>query len=276
MTPRSAASEAGMSAVGGTFAPAPGRAPWPRMVLAQGLMEARLLLRNGEQLVLALVIPLLLLVIGALAPGLDLGSAAGGARRIDLLVPGVIALAVMSTAFTSVAIATAFERRYGVLKRLGTSPLSRTGLLAGKLLAVVLVEMLQLVLVVGAGWLLGWRPGVGVGGAAAALVLLVVGTCAFSSLGLLMAGTVRAEATLAAANLVYILLLVGGATLVPVEAYPALLQPVIGWLPSGALAEGLRHAFSDPSWGGVGGFVGVLLGWAVLGGIATARTFRWE
>lgn len=276
MTPPPATSAPAPSpAERGTFAPAPGRAPWHRMVLGQGLMEARLLLRNGEQLVLALVIPLLLLVIGALAPGLDLGSATDGARRIDLLVPGVIALAVMSTAFTSVAIATAFERRYGVLKRLGTSPLSRTGLLTGKLLAVVLVEVLQLALVVGAGWLLGWRPDGGAGAVAAALVLLVAGTCAFGSLGLLMAGTVRAEATLAAANLVYILLLVGGATLVPVDAYPTLLQPVIGWLPSGALAEGLRHAFTGPSWG-VAGFVGVLVGWAVLGGVATARTFRWE
>jgi ABC-2 type transport system permease protein len=264
------------SAARGTFTPAPGGAPWPRMVLAQGVMEARLLLRNGEQLVLAVVIPLLLLVIGALAPGFDLGPVGGDARRIDLLVPGVIALAVMSTAFTSVAIANAFERRYGVLKRLGTSPLPRAGLLAGKLLAVILVEALQIVLVVGAGWLLGWRPGVGAGGAAAALALLAVGTCAFGSLGLLMAGTVRAEATLAAANLVYILLLVGGATLVPVESYPALLQPVIGWLPSGALAEGLRHAFSGPTWAGVAGWVGVLVGWAVVGGIATARTFRWE
>jgi ABC-2 type transport system permease protein len=279
--PSAPADSATSSAAGGTFAPAPGRAPWRRMVVAQGLMEARLLLRNGEQLVLALVIPLLLLVIGALAPGLDLGEGPtggidGGTRRIDLLVPGIIALAVMSTAFTSVAIATAFERRYGVLKRLGTSPLTRTGLLVGKLLAVALVEVLQLVLVVAAGWLLGWRPGGGAGAVAAVLVMLVVGTCAFGSLGLLMAGTVRAEATLAAANLVYILLLVGGATLVPVQAYPALLQPVIGWLPSGALAEGLRHAFTGPSWGGVAGFVGVLLAWAIVGGIATARTFRWE
>jgi hypothetical protein len=109
------------------------------MVVAQGLMEARLLLRNGEQVVLALVIPLLLLTVGAVAPGIDLGTQ----RRIDVLAPGILALAVMSTAFTSLAIATSFERRYGVLKRLGASPLPRTGLLAGKLLAVAIVEALQ-------------------------------------------------------------------------------------------------------------------------------------
>ncbi len=245
------------------------------MVLAQGLMEARLLLRNGEQLVLALVVPILLLVAGALAPGLSLGAQ----PRIDVLAPGVIALAVMSTAFTSLAIATAFERRYGVLKRLGASPLPRTGLLAGKVLAVLLVQALQLLLIVPVAWLLGWRPAVDATGIAAAVLMIVAGTSAFGALGLLMAGTLRAEATLAAANLVYLLLVAGGATLVPVEAYPAPIQPVVALLPSGALAEGLRHALgveAGLAWGGIGIALGILAAWAVLAAVATARTFRWE
>lgn len=258
----------------GTFTPAPGAAPIHRMVLAQGWLETRLLLRNGEQVLLALVIPLLLLVVGNLAPGIELG----GSRRIDVLAPGVLALAVMSTAFTSVAIATGFERRYGVLKRLGVSPLPRTGLLAGKLLAVGLIEALQVVVIVAAAGLLGWRPVLHAGTIGATALLVVTGTVAFGALGLLMAGTLRAEATLAAANLVYLLLLVGGATLVPVDAYPAVIQPAIGWLPSGALAEGLRQvlAMAAPSWGVVAGSVGILLVWAVVGSLATARTFRWE
>ncbi|HZC26269.1 MAG TPA: ABC transporter permease [Actinopolymorphaceae bacterium] len=264
---------------GRTFAPNPGAAPLASMVVAQGLMEARLLLRNGEQVVLALVIPLLLLTVGAVAPGIDLGTQ----RRIDVLAPGILALAVMSTAFTSLAIATSFERRYGVLKRLGASPLPRTGLLAGKLLAVAIVEALQVAVVVPAAWLLGWRPGAGVACVAAAVLLVAAGTAAFGALGLLMAGVLRAEATLAAANLVYLLLLAGGATLVPVQTYPAVMRPVIGWLPSGALAEGLRAAFSGgggggggPAWGTIAGFAGILVGWAVAAAIATARTFRWE
>ncbi|GAA4990294.1 ABC transporter permease [Actinopolymorpha pittospori] len=258
----------------GTFTPRPGAAPLPRMVLGQALMEAKLLLRNGEQVVLALVIPLLLLAAGTLAPGLALGPG----RRIDVLAPGVLALAVMSTAFTSLAIATAFERRYGVLKRLGVSPLPRTGLLAGKVLAVLLVEAVQVVLIVAAGLLLGWRPEASVATVGPVVVLVIAGTAAFGALGLLMAGTLRAEATLAAANLVYLLLVVCGATLVPVHSYPEAMQPVIGWLPSGALAEGMRQAFgpAGPSWSAVAGAIGILLAWAVAGALATARTFRWE
>jgi ABC-2 type transport system permease protein len=258
----------------GTFTPAPGSAPLTRMVLAQGLLETRLLLRNGEQVLLALVIPLLLLVVGTLAPGIELG----GSRRIDVLAPGVLALAVMSTAFTSVAIATGFERRYGVLKRLGASPLPRIGLLAGKLVAVGLVEALQVVVIVTAAVLPGWRPILHAGAVAATALLIGAGTAAFGALGLLMAGTLRAEATLAAANLVYLVLLVGGATLVPVDAYPAVIQPVIGWLPSGALAEGLRHvlAAAAPSTDVVAASVGTLVAWAVAGSLVTARVFRWE
>ncbi len=259
----------------GTFTPAPGSAPLVSMVTAQGLMEARLLLRNGEQVVLALVIPVLLLVAGTLAPGIDLGTE----RRIDVLAPGVLALAVMSTAFTSLAIATGFERRSGVLKRLGASPLPRGGLLAGKVLALTMVEAVQVVVLVPVAFLLGWRPATGAVWVGAAVALMVVGTVAFGALGLLLAGIVRAETTLAAANLVYLLLLAGGAILLPVQSYPSIVQPVIGWLPSGALAEGLRAAFDGGgagAWPAIAGFVGVLLAWAAAGAILTARTFRWE
>jgi ABC-2 type transport system permease protein len=242
------------------------------MIVAHGLMEARLLLRNGEQLLLALLIPLLLLVAGVVVPGLDLGAP----RRVDVVTPGVLALAVMSTAFTSLAIATAFERRYGVLKRLGASPLPRVGLLAGKVLAVGLVELVQVAVIGAAGVLVGWRPEVSPGAVLASVVLVLAGTAAFGSLGLLMAGTLRAEATLAAANVVYLLLLAGGATLLPVDLYPAVVRPFVDWLPSGALAEGLRTALTPGTPAPVTGSVAVLLVWAVLGTVATARTFRWE
>ncbi len=272
MTARPMATEPGPTG-SGTYAPAPGRAPLHRMVLAQGVMEARLLLRNGEQVLLALVIPLVLLAAGVLVPGIDLGRGS----RVDVLAPGVLALAVMSTAFTSLAIATAFERRYGVLKRLGASPLPRTGLLAGKLLAVGMVEALQVLAIVTVAGLLGWRPATQVTALAAAALLVLAGTAAFGALGLLLAGILRAEATLGAANLVYLLLLAGGATLVPVDSYPPLVQPMIGWLPSGALAEGLRNAFAaDLSWGVVAGHLAILVGWTALGTVAAARTFRWE
>ena len=144
-------------------APAPGAAPRPRMIGAQAGLELRILLRNGEQLLLTLIIPVLLL----LAFGHEALVSVPG-RRIDFVVPGILALAVMSTAFTSQAIATGFERRYGVLKRLGASPLSRTGLIAAKTVTVLAVEAGQVILISGIGAALGWRPHPGAGGAGAA------------------------------------------------------------------------------------------------------------
>lgn len=254
-----------------SYTPAPGAARLSTMVGSQVVMETKLLLRNGEQLLLALVIPVLLLVAGTEADRVvDLGAG----RPIDTLAPGVLALAVMSTSFTSLAIATGFERRYGVLKRLGATPLPRLGLLAGKAGAVLAVQVVQLAVLCTVAALLEWSPAAGVTGFAWMLLLALLGTSAFGALGLLLAGTLRAEATLAAANLVYVLLLIGGAVLVPLERYPEAVQPVVSLLPSGALGEGMRAAFgaTGPSWSSVV----VLLAWAAVGAVATGRTFRWE
>ena len=257
------------SSAAATFTPRPGAAPLPRMVLAQASMEARLLVRNGEQLLLALVIPLIALiggVAGAEALDLDLGRA-----PIDVLAPGVLALAVMSTAFTSLAIATGFERRYGLIKRLGASPLPRSGLLLGKVGALLLVEVAQVVVIGGVALAMGWEPHPA--GWPGVIAAVLAGTFAFASLGLLMAGTLRAEATLAAANLVYLLLLAGGAVVLPASAYGGF-GDVVSWLPSGALGESLRQATLEGAFP-VAGLL-VLLGWGTLGTVLTARTFRWE
>ncbi|MBU1803268.1 MAG: ABC transporter permease, partial [Actinobacteria bacterium] len=170
----------------GTFSPAPGAAPFLRQVTTQASMEARLMLRNGEQLLLAVVIPVIVLIGGV--RGADRVNLSYG---VDTFTPGVLALAVMSTSFTSLAIATGFERRYGVIKRLGTSPLSRTGLLLGKVLALLLVEVLQVAVISAVGFALGWEPHADVLGL---LLAVVLGTAAFASLGLLVAGSLRAEA----------------------------------------------------------------------------------
>jgi len=241
------------------------------MIRAQALLEARLLLRNGEQLLLAVAIPLLVLVGGERAGTLiDLGEL----RRIDVLTPGVIALAVLSTAFTSVAISTGFERRYGVLKRLAATPLPRSGLLLGKVGAVQLVLAGQLTLISATAALLGWAPSADVWAVLSALALVVTGTAAFGALALALAGVLRAEATLAAANLVYLLLLVGGGVLVPLDRYPAAASAHLALLPSGALAEGLREALTGAGTGG--SHLPVLAGWTLLGAAVVARTFRWD
>lgn len=250
------------------FTPAPGAAPLSRMVLAQTGAEVRAMMRNGEQLLLTLIIPVLLLVGFSVAPLIDIG----GGSRVGFLTPGVLALAVMSTAFTGQAIATGFERRYGVLKRLGATPLSRAGLMLAKTLAVIAVEAVQVAVLVLVALALGWRPQ---GSAAAAVLLILLGTAAFSGLGLLMAGLLRAEATLAAANLVYLLLLAAGGVVFPLSKFPDSVRPVLELLPISALTGGLRAVLT----GGAAlplGAVTVLAVWALVSLGLAARTFRWE
>lgn len=249
------------------LSPAPGAAPAVRRVLAYAGLELRQQLRNGEQLLLTLVIPVGALVLFTTVPILPLGS-----DPVDTLTPGIMALAVMSTAFTGQAIATGFERRYGALRRLGATPLGRGGLLTGKTLAVVAVEVFQLavICVVAAG--LGWRPE---GDVAFVILLLLLGTAAFSALGLLLAGTLRAEATLATANLIYVVLLAVGGVVLPLRVFPDGLAGALRVLPINALTGGLRSVLQAH-----GGFplvdVLVLAAWAAAGLLLASRTFRWE
>ncbi|MET7753098.1 ABC transporter permease [Streptomyces sp. NPDC005389] len=252
----------------GTYAPRPGAAPVGRMIAAQTALETRMLLRNGEQLLLTVIIPSLLLVLFSTVDIIDTGAD----EAVDFLAPGVLALAVLSTAFTGQAIATGFERRYGVLKRLGASPLPRWALMTAKTLAVLVTEVLQIALLTAIALGLGWSPR---GNPLAVLALLVLGTAAFSGLGLLMAGTLKAEATLAAANLVFLLLLVGGGVIVPLEKFPDAARSVLELLPISALSDGLRAVLRDGAalpWGDAL----ALAVWAVLGLGAAAKFFRWE
>ena len=251
--------------------PAPGAAPVTRMITAQAGLETRVLLRNGEQLLLTLVIPVLLLVAFTLEPLVKVGQG----LRVNFLVPGIMALAVISTAFTSQAIATGFERRYGVLKRLGASPLPRSGLIAAKTLTVLAVEAGQIAVIAVVGLALGWQPHGGVAGSAAAALLLLAGTAAFSGLGLLLAGTLRAEATLAMANLIYLVLLGIGGVIFPLARFPAGLRAVLLLLPSGALSDGLRSVLSGIP-GSPARDLAVLVIWAAAAIVLAARTFRWE
>lgn len=253
------------------LSPRPGSAPRAAMLRAQTTMELRLLARNGEQLLLTMVIPLVLLLLSSASDKIvDLGPG----RPIDIITPGILALAVLSTSFTSLAIATGFERRYGVIKRLGASPLPRWGLLFGKVGAVVLVEIVQLTVLSVVGLLIGWEPRGGVSAFVDLVLLAILGTAAFGSLGLLIAGTLRAEATLAVANLVYVLLLVGGGLLVPLSRYPEVAAHALQLLPSGALGQGLRDTFSG-SGASAFSYV-VLIVWTVCATLAVSRTFKWE
>lgn len=250
----------------GTFTPDAGAGRPLRMLAAQSGVEMRLALRNGEQVLLTLLIPVVLLV------GLTLlGIVPLPEPRVATVAPGVFALAVMSTAFTGQAIALGFDRRYGVIRRLAATALPRWLLVAGRLVAVLGVVVVQMVVLVAIAVALGWRPvGAGIGWA---VLLVLLGVAAFGSLGILVGGTLRAEVTLAVANLVWFVLLLAGGIVIPVGQLPGVIGTVATYLPSGALAEGLRIALATGETPGLTPVL-VLVGWTVVAGGIAVRAVR--
>jgi ABC-2 type transport system permease protein len=238
--------------------------------LAQTATELRLTARRAENVLVTIIIPAVVLLFFASVDVLPTGAA----RQVDFLLPGSLALAVIATSLVNLGIATAYERNYGVLKRLGGSPLTRGELLAAKMLAVLAVELAQIVLLVAIATLvLGWSVPPGAGPALIAAAVLL-GTLAFAGLGLLMAGALRAEATLALANGLFIAALLLGGIVVPLDRLPDGLATLADWLPAAALADTFRVALG--SGGDAVHPLAVLAGWGA-GAVALAvRTFRWE
>lgn len=248
----------------GTFTPDPRPAAIPKMLTAQFGLELRLLLRNGEQLLLTMFIPITLLVGLTLLP---LGTF--GPNRAATFVPAIMALAVISTAFTGQAIAVAFDRRYGALKRLGATALPVWGIIAGKSLAVVTVVFVQSVLFGAIGFALGWRPALA--GLLLGAVIIALGTAVFAALGLLLGGTLRAEIVLAVANLLWFVFAGLGALTLEGGLVPSALRWVARLTPSGALTESLSQAMTlSVDWLGLA----VLAAWGVVGALCALRWFR--
>ncbi len=240
-----------------------------RAVAAQTRTELLLTLRRGENILITVIIPVILLVFFAAlgVPGVEHDA------TVPFLMPGILALAIIATGMVNLGIATAYERYYGVLKRLGASPLPRGGLLAAKALSVLALEVFQVALLLGIGVLgYGWRPG---GSPLLILFAVILGTFAFAGLGLAMAGGLRAEATLAGANGLYLLFLVLGGAILPLDHLPGPLQSLARILPASALTDTLRAAF-DASAAFPGSALAVLAVWAILALAVAARTFRWE
>ena len=250
----------------GTFIPRPGPGAPGRMLAAQAGTELRLALRGGEQVLLTLVIPVVLLVGLTLLDVVPLPE-----PRIAAVTPSVLALAVLSTAFTSQAIVLGFDRRYGVIRRLAATALPRWLLVAGRLAAVLATVAIQMVVLTALAGALGWRPPVT--GLAWAVPLVLLGCVAFAALGILLGGTLRAEVVLAVANAVWFVLLLAGGIVVPVDRLPGPMAAVAGLLPSGALAEGLRTTLTTGGAPGVAPVL-VLLAWAVAAGALAVRTVR--
>jgi ABC-2 type transport system permease protein len=242
--------------------------------LSQTAMELRLTARRGENLLAMVGIPVAVLVFFGSVDVLP--APTGGDSSVGALLPGVLALAIIATGLVNLGIATAYERSYGVLKRLGGSPLGRTGLVAAKVLTVLAIEVAQIVALVAIAWFaFGWRPGAG-----ASLPIFVgvmlLGTAAFAGLGLAMAGSLRAEATLTLANALFLALLLLGGLIVPADRLPDSLAQLSGLLPASALAEAFRAALGSHAGGDVGRSFLVLALWAVGAIVVAVRSFRWE
>ena len=239
------------------------------VLFAQLKSELRVIARNGEQLLVIIGIPTILLIFFSQVDVLPRGDQ----NAVDFLLPGILALAVMSTAMVSLGIATGFERSYGVLKRLGATPLGTQRLVLAKCLAVVLVEVVQLLVLVGVGLILGWRGDLGAVAPVVGAVLL--GTLAFAGIGLTLAGTLRGEVNLAAQNGLYLVLLLIGGIMFPLDSLPSWLQTPAELLPSSALADVMRGALTETSLHGGAAWI-VLAVWALVAPTAAAKLFRWQ
>jgi len=245
-------------------------AAWSAAARAQAAMELRLTARRGENLLVIAIIPAVVLVFFASTSMLR----TPGDSSVDFLLPGALTLAVIATGLVNLGIATAYERSYGVLKRLGGSPLGRTGLVAAKLAAVGVIVAIQTVLLVAVALLLlAWRPSADVG-VGALLLSLALGAATFAALGLLLAGTLRAEATLALANGLFVAAVLVGGIIVPTADLPQPLAGIAMILPTAALSEALRASL-----GGGGDLLrslALLAVWGIAAGGATIRWFRWD
>ncbi len=257
--------------------PGDGRPASPaRRIAAMLELEIRLTARRPENLFITLVLPAILLVFFGAMPVLpNATTATHVSHPVDGALPAILAAAIVAAGLVNLGISTGFERSYGVLKRLGGSPLSRGQLLVAKVATIGVVEVVQTILLVGlAVGLFGWGPGEG-WNLLVVVLAVALGTAAFSSLGLLFAGALRAEATMAVTNALFLMLLLLGGLLVPAHQLPGLLGALASLLPSAALADALRVGLGAAT----GDLVGPLLllaAWALGIGSLTARTFRWE
>jgi ABC-2 type transport system permease protein len=244
-------------------------APLSRQIIVQARVELLLTLRRGESVLITLVVPVLLLIFFA---SLNIIPSTSG-KAVDVLLPGILALAVMATGMVSLGIATAYERYYGVLKRLGSSPLPRSGLIIAKVISVLVLELIQVIILIGVATILyGWRPA---GSPPLTLLVLAIGTVTFSALGLAMAGALRAEVTLAGANGLYLLFLLLGGGILPLSHLPPTLAAIAQILPPAAFTQALQATMSNNAPFPLNSLV-VLVIWTVAILLIAFKTFKWE
>jgi ABC-2 type transport system permease protein len=244
-------------------------APVAKQILQQVKFELLLTARRGENVLVTLILPILLLVFFT---SLNIGPHIHG-KAINFLLPGILAVAIIAAGMVNLGIATAYERYYGILKRLGSSPLSRSSLIIAKIMAILILEVIQVVVLVGVAILLyGWQPA---GSALLTLLTIALGTVTFASFGLAMAGALRAEATLAGANALFMVFLLIGGGILPLEHLPPFLANIAQVLPAAPLAEALQATMNSGSAFPATQLITLTI-WAVIVLIIAVRTFKWE
>ena len=244
-------------------------APRLRQILIQTRFELLLTLRRGENILITLIVPVILLIFFT---SLNIATVVNG-HAVNFLLPGILALAVMAAGMVNLGIATAYERYYGALKRLGASPLSRSGLIIAKVISILVLEVVQVILVVGvAATLYGWQPA---GSPLLAILVMALGTVTFAAIGLAMAGALRAEITLAGANALFLLFVLLGGGILPLSHLPAPVAAIAQFLPAAAFTQALQATMSNGT--AFPGFALVVLAvWALAVLVIAIRTFQWE
>ncbi|SRR6266702_1755609 len=244
-------------------------APLGRQILNQAQFELLLTLRRGENVLVTLIVPVLLLIFFTSLNIVPFGRG----QAVNFLLPGILALAIIAAGMVNLGIATAYERYYGVLKRLGGSPLPRSGLIIAKVISILVLEVIQVLILVGVAVLLyGWQPA---GSPLLTALVLALGTITFAASGLAMAGALRAEMTLAGANALFLLFILLGGGILPLSHLPAPLAAIAQYLPAAALTQALQATMTNGT-----AFPGspllVLTIWAVIILLVAIRTFKWE
>jgi ABC-2 type transport system permease protein len=244
-------------------------APVTKQILQQVKFELLLTARRGENVLVTLILPVLLFVFFT---SLNVGPVTHG-KAVNFLLPGILAVAIIAAGMVNLGISTAYERYYGVLKRLGSSPLSRSSLLIAKIISILVLEVIQVVVLVGVAMLLyGWQPA---GSALLTLLTIVLGTVTFASFGLAMAGALRAEATLAGANALFLVFLLIGGGILPLEHLPPFLATIAQVLPAAPLAQALQATMNNGLTFPATQLLTLTI-WAIIVLLIAIRTFKWE
>jgi ABC-2 type transport system permease protein len=242
-----------------------------RALLAQTRAEVRMTIRRGETLLLTVGIPVLILIFFSTTRVVTSPTA----HRVDFIAPGVLALSVLSTSLVALSIATGFERSFGVLRRLHVTPLGRPRLIGAKIAGVLVTEALQIAILTGVAFALGWRPHGGPAGVASVLGTILLATAALAGIGLALAGRLRAEVNLAASNGLYLVLLLLSGIVVPSSSLPGAIRAVMTWIPSGALADALHRVLGSGTSPRALDWISLAL-WALASPLLAARTFRFD